>query len=88
VPFLRHVFVGIEPLLRRTQGLGDVLQIDADPRPGTVASAQRIDKHVGGLKLLRGARMTSLPAIESGQCVRLFSRAADLDQRLLGDTAA
>ena len=74
--------VRIERFLRRPQLLRHVLQVHADARPGVKPAAHGIDEHVGGREVRGGLGVTRLPALETGERIRLFaararSRSAD-----------
>src|SRR5262245_26832841 len=82
VLLLRNVLVGIERLLRRTQGLRYVLEVQADARPRAEAAAHRVHEDVRVLQMRAGVRVPRLPSLETRERVGLFTRASDLDERL------
>jgi hypothetical protein len=55
-----------------------VLQIDANPSPGAVPSAHRIDEYVGGLQIRCSFGVTRFPALDAGQSV-FFAPGARFD---------
>ena len=79
-----EIIVGIERFLLRPERLGDVLQVDANPRPGLKTAAHRVHEHVSGFEMCARIRMARLPAFETCERVRFLARAADFDQRVLG----
>ena len=62
---------GSERLLRRPQLGRDVLQVDADPRPGGRAAAHGVDQHVGGLEVRGRLGVALLPALQPGERIVL-----------------
>jgi ATP-dependent DNA ligase len=72
-PFAGRVVVGVGFLLRRTNLVGHVAQIHADPRPGGRAPSHRIDEHVVDHEVLRDVGMSRLPSLEAGGAATLSS---------------
>ena len=58
-----------------------MLQIDADPGPGAVASAHDIDQYIGRLEMCGGLRMARFPALQTRERDLLAPRASNLEQR-------
>jgi hypothetical protein len=75
--------IGIERFLRGSQRFRDVLQVQADSRPGVKPAAHRIDEHVGRRQVRCGFGVTCLPPLESREGIVFFLRAPDFDQRVL-----
>ena len=63
IPIVRFV-IWIKGFLRRTNLLGDVLEIHANARPGLKAAAHAIDENIGGLEMTRRLRMPRFPALQ------------------------
>ena len=75
--------IGVERFLRRAEGGGNVLQVDADARPRVKTAAHRVDEHIGGLEMCARFRMARPPAIESRKRVLFPARPRNLDERML-----
>src|SRR5438093_9253412 len=67
--------VRIERLLRRAQVLGDVLEVDADARPGGGAPAHRDDQDVVGLEEYGGCALPCFPLLHAHEDAILPRRA-------------
>src|SRR5262245_20851058 len=67
--------------------LRHVLKVHANACPRVEAATHRVDEYVSGLQMRRRLRVTVFPSLETCQRIVFFLRAADLDQRMLRDTA-
>src|SRR4051812_44914259 len=83
-----HVFIRIGRFLWWPDLLGYVLQVHTHARPGRESSTHRVDHYVSRFEMVRGLRMTRLPAVETGDRIRLLTSASDLEERVLRLTRA
>jgi hypothetical protein len=65
-----------------------VLKIHADARPRAKPPTHRIDEYVGWFEISHDLRVTTAPALESGQRIFFPLRTSNLDQRVLGDSSS
>jgi hypothetical protein len=61
-----------------------VLEIHANPGPGSETSAHAIHEHIGGLQMCGSVGMLRFPALESGHGIVLLARPSDLHERTRG----
>ena len=82
LPLVRRIVVRIERLLLGSEVDWDMLKVHADARPRPKASPHRVDQHICWFQMNARVRVTRLPALESIQRRRLFTSAADFDERV------